>query len=200
MTEPQESAPFVFLTEHMRKEENVAACMSVDQGQQTTTSITTAQVVDQGKAIIDGGATKSIGSTNALARIMELNEQKRGHDGLSRLDMNDQPAFGFGNSSKEKCASTAHMSVPWNGSEGLFRIHALDKGNAPVLMSIDALRRLGAVIDFEADKAIFRKVDPQKVVTLERSAAGHQVMPLTDDAFKDARQLKSPMPSFDDLC
>ena len=90
--------------------------------------------------------------------------------------------------------------MPWNGSEGVIKVHALDKGSSPVLMSIDSLRRLGAIIDFEADLAIFRKVDPQKVVKLERSAAGHQVMPLTEDAFADSKSLGTPMPSFADLC
>lgn len=64
---------------------------------------------------------------------------------------------------------------------------------------IHSLRRLGAIVDFECDKAVFRHVDPRKVVKLERSAAGHQVLPLTEDAFKDAQELEHPVPAFDDL-
>ena len=197
VVEPSESAPFVFLTETLDQE---SACVTTSGEKGAMAYITTSQVVDEGKAIIDGGATRSIGSTHALARILELNERKRGHDGLKSLDMADRPSFGFGNSSRDRCASTANLSVPWNGSEGVIKVHALDKGSSPVLMSIDSLRRLGAIIDFEADLAIFRKVDPQKVVKLERSAAGHQVMPLTEDAFADSKSLGTPMPSFADLC
>ena len=82
---------------------------------------------------------------------------------------------------------------------GALKVHALDKGQAPVLLSISSLRSLGAVIDYASDRAVFRAVDPTKVVRLERTAAGHQVLPLTTDAYETARSLRAPLPCFSDL-
>lgn len=161
--------------------------------------LTTREVMEQGKAIVDGGATRTIGSVEALARVVDLNEQMRGTTGIRAVDMSDRPVFGFGNSSRDRCSSTASIEVPLDGRLSTLKVHALDKGSAPVLMSIHSLRRLGAIIDFEANLAIFRAVDPKKVIELECTSAGHQVMPLTDDAMKCARLLSQPMPSFKDL-
>ena len=89
---------------------------------------------------------------------------KRGTDGLKDLDMSDRPSFGFGNSSRDRCASTASLSVPMAGKESVLKVHALDRGEAPVLLSVHSLRKLGAVIDFEADLAVFRHVSDQHIL------------------------------------
>lgn len=166
----------------------------------TEAPLTTAQIVEAGMAVIDGGATRSIGSTYALNRVLELNEAKRGTDGLKDVDMQDRPSLGFGNSSRDQRVSTASLAVPWNGVDGALRVHALDKGTSPILLSIHSLRKLGAVIDFGSDCAVFRQVDPKKLIKLEQPAAGHQVIPLTEDAFRGAIELSDPAPSFSDLC
>ena len=149
---PEESAPFVFLAEAEEDTEE-SALMSTESQTTSPPTLTTAQVVEEGKAVLDGGATRSIGSIYALSKVLELNEARRGVDGLKELDMEDRPSFGFGNSSRDRCASTASLAVPWNGSEKVLKVHALDKGTSPILMSIHSLRRLGAIVDFECDKS-----------------------------------------------
>ena len=191
----EEEAPFVFLAEAKSFEAYAMSTQSAGEPMMTT-----AEVVEAGKAVVDGGATRTIGSAYALSRIMEINEGKYGRDGLLKLDMTDRPSFGFGNSSKDRCASTAHMAVPLAGKMPSMKVHALDKGNSPVLLSVHSLRQLGAVVDFENDMAIFRHVDPAKVVSFERSAAGHQIMPLTEDIFQNAVCLDRPVQSLKDLC
>ena len=37
------------------------------------------------------------------------------------------------------------------GQMGSLKVHALDQGEAPVLLSVQSLRGLGAVIDYEHD-------------------------------------------------
>eukprot|EP00435_Cladocopium_sp_Y103_P067611 s899_g30.t1 len=194
-----ESAPFVFWNEACEKcdattthdeNEQFTGTVSHEQGM-----ITTSQAVDQGKAVIDGGATRTIGSIAALERVAELNASKRGNTGIERLDFSERPIFGFGNSSKNRCASTASLQVPMAGQVGSLKVHALDQGEAPVLLSVQSLRRLGAVIDYEHDLAVFRNVDPCRVVSLERSTAGHQLMPLTDDVYAQAKKLSKPFPA-----
>ena len=65
-------------------------------------------------------------------------------------------------------------------------MHTINKGEGPLLFSIDALRSLGAVIDFEQDLAVFRRLDAHQVIKLERSNTGHQLLPLTEDLFAQA--------------
>ena len=195
-TDQDEQATFIFLTEHVVDEQEAWVSMGADDSSRLTTS----QIVEAGKAVIDGGATRSIGSTYALSKVLELNESKHGRDGMRDLDLNDRPSFGFVNSSRDQCISTVSLDVPWNQGAGVLKVHALDKGTSPILLSIDSLRKLGAVIDYSSNCAVFRSVDPKKLIHLEQSAAGHQVLPLTDDAFKDAVVLEEPVPSFLDLC
>ena len=196
MVTVQEEAPFVFLTENL-DQQSLVVDGSSDPPKQGDEEVwlTTADVVRQGKAVIDGGATQSIGSVHALSQILELNEKKRGSDGLANLDMTDRPSFGFGNSSRDRCASTASLSVPMAGKESVLKVHALDCGEAPVLLSVHSLRKLGAIIDFEADLAVFRNISDRHIIRLERTTAGHQVFPLTDDAFEQSTEVAQQVPS-----
>ena len=162
--------------------------------------VTTAQVVAQGKAVLDGGATRTIGSIEALQEnLANINVEKRGHTGIEKVDLSEKTVFGFGNSSKNQRASTASVSVPMGGKLGMMKVHALDQGSAPILLSVHSLRQLGALVDFENDLAVFRHVDPTRVIQLERSSAGHQIMPLTEDVYQSAKQLSRAVPSFKDL-
>lgn len=131
--------------------------------------------------------------------FVDLNTLKRGVTGVGSVDFGDRPVFGFGNSSKNQCASTTDLEVPLGGATGSLRVHALDQGSAPILLSIHSLRKLGAVIDFEHDLAIFRHVDPSRMIHLERSSAGHQVMPLTEDVYDQSIKLEQPFPSLKEI-
>ena len=186
-----EEAPFIFLAEGIKE----AFHGEVKDGP----LLSAQEVVAQGKAILDGGATRTIGSVTALSRVCELNERNRGTAGVKEVDMQDRPVFGFGNSSRNQCVSTASLEVPLDGKMSTLRVHALDQGSAPILLSIDSLRKLGAVIDFGSDRAVLRAVDPRKLIRLERTAAGHQVFPLTEDALASAMTLAQPLPSFKQL-
>ena len=73
-------------------------------------------------------------------------------------------------------------------------MHALDRGEGPLLFSIEALRNLGAMIDSQADLAVFRALDPTRVVQLERSSTGHQLLPMTEDLLSKATKAAEPVP------
>ena len=62
------------------------------------------------------------------------------------------------------------------------------------MVSIHTLRKLKAVIDFENDLMVLRGLNTQKLIPLQRSAAGHQLISLTDDLYKDAITCKSQVP------
>eukprot|EP00439_Symbiodinium_sp_Y106_P036330 s3080_g4.t1 len=180
-----ETASFTFYAEESKMETETALA----------TTVTTGMAVAQGKAVLDSGATRSIGSVWALEKIMNLNLQKRGRTRVLEIDQGERPLFSFGNSSSDQCISTVRMGVTAGPKEGSFKVHALNRGVGPVLLSIEALRTLGAVVDYEEDLAVFRKLDPTKIIKLERSNTGHQLLPLTQDLFQNALEARIAIPS-----
>ena len=88
--------------------------------------------------------------------------------------------------------------MPLNGGQARVRIHALDTGKSPVLLSVRSLAQLGAQIDFSAGLAVFHRVDPRKIIRLERTDAGHFVMPLTSDIFDQATTVQRAIPALSD--
>ncbi|CAE7221956.1 unnamed protein product [Symbiodinium sp. CCMP2592] len=161
------------------------------------TGITTREAVQQGKAVMDCGATRSIGSVQALEKLMEMNIAQHGEPRVIEVDRSDRPTFGFGNSSTDQCTSTVKMGLQAGNRQGVFRIHALNKGDGPILMSIEAMTMLGALVDFSANLAVFRKLDPTKLLPIERSATGHMLVPLSGDLFKKAIQAVQSIPGLE---
>ena len=159
----------------------------------------TATAVQNGKAVIDGGATKTVASVAALEALMRVNRDRFGTDRVLEVDKTERPVFAFGNSSQDQCLSTAQIKVTAGGSPGQLRVHALDRGHGPILLSIDTLRALGATIDFESDIVVFRRLNSSRAVRLERSSSGHQLISLSDDLLATSVALKEPLPSFADL-
>ena len=92
------------------------------------------------------------------------------------------------------------MKIVANQKDGVLTVHTLDKGVGPMLLSIATLRALKAVIDFEEDLICFRAIDPDRVIQLERSQAGHQLLSMTDDLYKDAVPCAKPAPSLRAFC
>ncbi|CAE7515047.1 unnamed protein product [Symbiodinium sp. CCMP2456] len=179
--EPQQ-APFVcytdvhagFATDH--DEHYAMTAAPEDDG------LTTAEAVRQGMAVIDGGA------------VMRQNRAKYGHSGLRGVDYKDPPVFSFGNSTENRCLSTARL-ITANGTAGEMRIHTLEDGESPILMSIETLRRVGAIIDFVSDLAVFRNLDPGRIVRLAFGKSGHQLLPLSEDLLGNSVPAQQSVPS-----
>lgn len=184
--EPREEAPFVCFSE------------AQDTANVVRERVTSEQAMLQGKAILDGGATRTLGSVAAVERLMELNQQRKGDTGLRHVDSEQRPVFGFGNSSSDRCLSTAWMHVEAGGRGGELKVHTLDRGSSPILFSIETLRSLGAIVDFKEDLIVFRELDPKRIIELERSCTGHQLLPLSDDWFTQSKLAQSPVPSLKD--
>ena len=185
-----DQAPFICLTDQV---------MTAVAGYEVHGKPSTQEAMHQGKAVIDGGATKTLGSVTAVERLMELNSQQHGDSRLSRLDTDEKPTFGFGNSSSDQCLSTAWMKVKAGGHQGELKIHTLDKGNGPILFSVEALRALGAIIDFEHDLICFRKLSGDRIIQLEQSSSGHQLLPLSSDLYDNSHRAKTPVVSLKDM-
>ena len=186
-----EEAPFICF------EEQEEICLGAVA---TSSRMTTEEAIQQGYGVIDGGATKTLGSVHALEAIQNRNLEKYQDARILNIDTNNTPSFGFGNSSKDRCCSTATLQITANDRPGQLQVHALDRGTGPLLLSVETLRRLGAVIDFEEDLVVFRKINDQKAIQAARSQAGHQLLPISDDLYKDALDCDKPVPSLRSFC
>ena len=91
--------------------------------------------------------------------------------------------------------STAMVNIPLNEASGSMKIHLHDLPGQPVLLSVKALRALGAVIDFGSDEAIFKAICPYKVAKLETAESGHQLFPLAQDVLIGAKTRATPFSS-----
>ena len=182
-------------------------CYSEEQMSMTATTIeqsfaagiSTSEAVAQGKAVIDGGATRTLASCAAMEAIMALNAKRSGHNGLLKVDKENCPTFGFGNGSTNRCTATVQLAIRADEKPGSLTVHCLDQGTGPLLLSVDTLRRLKAVIDFESDLVCFRALDAKRLVPVERSQTGHQLLPMTEDLFENSLIAKSAVTSFRDL-
>ena len=166
-------------------------------GEAYATGISTQQAVQQGKAVLDCGATRSIGSVKALEQLMAVNVAAYGDPRVLEVDQNGRPVFGFGNSSTDRCTSTVRMGLQAGKRHGAIQVHALDKGEGPILLSIEAMTALGALVDFRSNLAVFRNLDAKKLVPLERSATGHMLVPLSGDLYNKAREAVQNVPGLE---
>ena len=184
-----QEAGFTATVEHGELFDGTSQELAMQTGEASMDLPTTAEAVNAGKAIIDCGATKSLGSVYALEKVMQLSA-----NGVSQVDVHERPVFGFGNSSEDKCVSTVHLNLMAGGRPGHIKVHALDKGSAPILFSVSSLKALGAIVDFGEGTMVMRNVDAQKLVQLEQSRAGHLLLPLTGDILGQAVTTRAPVP------
>ena len=189
-----EEAPFVCFTENKDTQEKAYYQMSGE-----ACPMSTHEAVEKGMGIIDGGATRTLGSVYALEKLMAQNVEKHGENRILGVDPDNTPTFGFGNSSKDKCLSTTQVGIRADDKPGVLQVHTLDKGTGPILVSVHTLRQLGALIDFSTNLAVFRNLDRRKVVPLVQSASGHQMVSLSDDLYKDAKVCAHDIPSLSEL-
>ena len=151
----------------------------------------------QGKGIIDCGATSTLGSVDAIESLMKLNRQNHGRDRVV-VDPNQRPTFKFGNNGTRDCISSVDLGVDLGGKVGKLKVHVHDVPNQPVLISVKALKKLGAVIDFSRNEILYKHVDPKAVVSLETASNGHCLMPLGGDLLAGAVMRKQPFSNLAD--
>ena len=91
-----ESAPIVCFAESHSSD-----CFS---GAEQALSITmnTEEAMKAGMAVLDGGATKTLGSVKAMEALMAKNKAQDGNDGILGIDPRNRPTFSFGNSSVDQ--------------------------------------------------------------------------------------------------
>ena len=94
--------------------------------------------------------------------------------------------------------STLHLQLSAGGRPGTLQVHALDKGEAPILLSVATLKRLKAVLDFSDGTMVLRGIDDCQVLQLEESNTGHLLLSLTEDLLSRASPTHTPVPGLRD--
>ena len=118
----------------------------------------------------------------AIEAIIDKSQEALGndHDWVS-VDISDRPVYKFGDAKKKKQALSkvkVKVKVKPGGHIAHLNVHAQETEGVPVLLSAKSLTVLGAVINFETGQAIFQHLEPETVVQLDRSPAGHLWMDL----------------------
>lgn len=160
-------------------------------------NVTVAEAISTGKGVIDCGATATLGSVAALEALDHL-IQKRAGESRVFVDPSVAPTFKFGNNGTTACLSTAHVQVDCGNRTGDMSIHVHDLVDQPILVSVRALKALGAIIDFGKDEILYKNLCPYSVVPVERATNGHLLMPLSGNLLDGAHRRQKPFESLRD--
>jgi hypothetical protein len=131
-------------------------------------------VSSPGFAVLDSGCGKTIIGDRTLKQFQQLWKS----DGrFSPSFKSETNVFKFGNGDRETTSTTVVMPVGLSGRFGTIQA-AIVQGDAPLLLSRPALKKLGATIDFHSDRLqLFHgKVD----MALKANAAGQYVVDVMD--------------------
>eukprot|EP00959_Pyramimonas_sp_CCMP1952_P190634 3987150-Pyramimonas_sp.AAC.1 len=101
------------------------------------------------------------------------------------VDLTDRPVYKFGNGEVKRVLCRVKFKLQVKGVYVSFLVHAVDAPGIPILVSIETLRQLGAVIDFEAGIGVFKSIDPHRMISFQRSRTGHLLIDLACDLLGD---------------
>ena len=131
-------------------------------------------------AVIDTGATETVGSLQALDVVMGLRTATFGPEQVE-VDPQMQKNFKFGNAQTHRAESLVYLPQHIGQQRTALAVFALDVPNVPVLVGIKTLRRLGAQIDTVNDTIEFKGLYPGIHVPLIRGRNGHLLLNLCND-------------------
>lgn len=133
-----------------------------------------------GFAVIDTGATETVGSLEAIEHIMNERRNVFGSEEIG-VNVNKRKRFRFGNA-EERC-SESFLILPQtiNGQKTSLGVFTLDVPGVPILLGIKTMRKLGAVLNVFEPSLIFTKVFPGVRIPLIRGMNGHLLLNLCRD-------------------
>ena len=124
-----------------------------------------------------------------MESLAKMNVEKYGMSKM-RIDRKDRPTYTFGNGESAKVEGRATFEVEAAGSCGTIDFHGIDAKGVPMLLSSQALKKMGAIINFKNGQAKFTSIHPDKVVQLESASSGHWLLDLSEDLY--CREITSP--------
>lgn len=128
-------------------------------------------------AVLDTGATETVGSLDALQYIMDVRQGLFGNE-IVQVDPTKRKSFRFGNG--ESDSSTSYVLVPQMVGENYtsLGVYAMDVPDIPVLIGIKTMERLGAILDVSSRTIEFRWMFPGVKIRLQRGGNGHLLLDL----------------------
>ena len=106
--------------------------------------------------------------------IVDKSQEAFGTDhGWVFVDTTHRPVYKFGVAKRKQSVSKVKVKVQPGNRLAHLRVHAQETEGMPVLLSAKSPTALGAVINFETGHAIFRSLEPEPVVQLDRRPTGH---------------------------
>ena len=133
-----------------------------------------------GFAVVDSGATETVGSLDALEAVVSMRRRQYGLENV-QVFPEAKRNFRFGNGQQQRATSFVEVPQTLNGRAVALGVYALDVPRVPILLSIRTLKRLGSVIDFEKKTIVFKAIDPGVTIALHESASGHLLLDLVHD-------------------
>ncbi|CAE7470265.1 unnamed protein product [Symbiodinium sp. CCMP2592] len=145
-----------------------------------------------GFAVLDSGATETVGSLPALESLM-LARFESTHQ-IEEISVTNVPPkrFKFGNGSQDMSSSHVLLPVTLGARKVPMGIYTLDVEGVPLLIGIKTLRRLRSVIDCHRDVLVMGAVDPHRGIQLKRSVTGHLLLDLRQDLMVHSFSLMNP--------
>ena len=127
-------------------------------------------VSSPGYAVLDSGCGKTIIGQKTLSQFQDLWKKDGRFHPSFKEEVN---VFKFGNGERETAKQVVVMPIGLEGKFGTIQA-AVVSGDAPLLLSRPALKKLGAVIDFANDRlSLF---DGKTEVQLQSNAAGQYLL------------------------
>ncbi|CAK0811884.1 unnamed protein product [Prorocentrum cordatum] len=120
------------------------------------------QSSSKGFGILDIGATSSIMGIEAAENLRDIIYEKTGQN--INIDVSQKSTFIFGDGNSKTCTGKATFPLKIAGVDGELGINILD-ADAPLLIGVDVLSRLGAVIDCEAHSVYFKKLGLKHLIS-----------------------------------
>lgn len=131
-------------------------------------------------AVLDTGATETVGSMDALEHVLMKRFELFGHEDVV-IDVNNTKEFKFGNGQTRAASSFVCLPQTIGNRSTTLGIYALDVPIVPILLGIRTLQKLGAVLDLDKGTLEFRRIFPGKIVQLIKGANGHLLLDLCSD-------------------
>ena len=119
-----------------------------------------------GFAVIDSGATETVGSLEAIEAVVSMRRTRYGLEDV-RVFPEAKKSFRFGNAQQETATSYVEVPQTLGGRAVSLGVFALDVPRIPILLSIRTLEKLGVEINFQRKTIVFKAVDPGVVIGLQ---------------------------------
>ena len=139
------------------------------------------QINTAGFGVLDLGATETVGSLEAVEKVLELRELHPGEPDEVRLVTGANKMFRFGNGEVKMSESYLLLPQQVGSVKVLLGIYTLMAEKVPILIGMKTLTKLGAIIDVTGGWLVLSQVDANVKIPLQKSAAGHLLVDLTQD-------------------